>query len=85
VDKAFTDILVDEFKDAMSVLKSETRNMFKNTKPFRQVKVGDKDRIANYLSTPPEVKQQLMTDYGDSYTNYENEMQGLIDKYKGVE
>jgi hypothetical protein len=85
MELSFTDVLTNEMKDVMSTLKTETREMFKNTKPFRQVKVTDTERIADYLSTPTEVQDKLRQDFGEGYDNYVNNMEQLITKFKGVE
>jgi len=81
----FADILTDEMKSAMITLKAETKEMFRNTRPFRQVRVTNTERIANYLNTPPEVHQNWQSTNPIEYDNYVNSMEQLISKFKGVE
>lgn len=81
MDKSFTDVLVEEMKGVMLSVRQETREMFKGKQPFRKVKQSDVDRISQYLTMSPEVKQNLMQSFPDEFTNYQNKMEQEIREY----
>jgi len=83
MEQTFDDVLVEEMQNLMTSIRQEVKDSYKGKKPFRAVKVSDVERISNYLTRPPEVKAQLQNDMGDMYTQYEQNMENLINQYKG--
>jgi hypothetical protein len=84
MEKGYFDVLTDELKNTMASIRTETKDMFKNTKPYRAVKVPNVDQLANYLNITPEVDQKLQQDMGIHYDTYKNNMENLLKGYKGV-
>lgn len=54
---------------------------FKGKDPFDSVKITDAERIAKYLATTPQERQQYISDFGEDYINYEQEMEQKIREY----
>jgi len=72
-----TDIISSDLQSVGKFLKED----LKNTQPYMKMKVTTADSIAKYLSLTPEVKQQLQTDFGQDFTNYEMSMEQKIREY----
>ena len=81
MDKTFVDVLTEEMKESMIQIRGEVRDMFRGKDPYRQVKQTDADRIAQYLATTPQQRQQYINDFGEQYINYEQKMEQKIREY----
>ena len=83
MEKTFLDILTDEMKETMLTIRAETKDIFKGKQPYRKVKVDDADRIAQYLTLSPQVKQQALQDPAtrEDFMHYEASMEQKIREY----
>ena len=84
MELSFADVLTDQLKITLSSIREQTREMFKNKKPYRAIKVTDEERIANYLSITPDIDAQLSNDFGQNYQNYKQKMEDKIGGYKNA-
>lgn len=78
MEKSIYDLVVDELNSRQRDVREELRKRFKKTKPFRMVKVSDKERLDEYLRMTPQDMQMAIQQQGEeSVNNYIGEMEEL--------
>jgi hypothetical protein len=78
------DRIMDMIKTRLTSVNTEIVKQFKNTNPYRMVKVSDEERITKYLSITPDMDLELSQQLGQVYQNYKLKMDNLIKGYKNA-
>jgi len=68
-------------KERLYRISGEIGKQYKNTDPYRKVKMTDEESVAQYMSFDPEVKEQFRTQSPEAYASYESKIQKIMEGY----
>ena len=83
MDEGFANIVTDLLKEAMVDVRTELKDMFKGTRPFRKVKVSGRERLFNYEQIPQQIKMQFHQQFPQEFALLEQDINKLKEKYYG--
>ena len=75
------DMAVDILKERLADAGKIMHEKYKNTRPFRQPAVPDREKLYRYEQIAPEVKMQYYQQYPVRFARIEQEMAQLRRKY----
>ncbi len=79
--KNMMDRRTDLLKETILRMKGHVHETFKNTDPYREVKMSDEEAVAQYMSFDPQVKEQFRTQSPKAYGEYEAD---ILKKMEGM-
>ena len=77
------DIASDELKSRLDMAYGELRNQFKGTHPYRKDPLSPAEQLYNFNQIPPDVREQLRAQMGGTYSQYEQKMLKIQERYNG--
>ena len=82
-ESSIYDLVVEELLERQKLVKSELRERFRKTKPFRQEPISPKEALVEYDEMTPEIEGMLRKEFGDEVVNsYIAKNEKLREKYQ---
>lgn len=69
MEESIFDLVVDDLVERQRMLKTELRERFKRTKPFRMEPVSKEEMLYEYNTMTPEKFNTLLNTYGEEVMN----------------
>ena len=83
MNESIYDLVVTELLSRQKDVRSELKERFKKTKPFRQTEVSTKEALVEYDEMTPERIQRMREEFGDEPVNmYLENIQGVKRRYE---
>ena len=76
------DIVSDEVKRRIGLAIGEAQKRFKNTNPYRQEPMDNRQRLLDFEMQSPQDREFARSNFGDAYAAYEQEMLKLKEKFR---
>lgn len=77
------DTITDMLKERVGRVLGEARLQYGGVNPYRYEPIPEKERIYQYLKMSPEVRQAMEQQMPDVMSNYQMQMEKIIQKYRG--
>ena len=71
----------DLLKETFLRVRKHIKTSFKNTDPYRKVKMSDEEALYEYMNLDPEVKESLRMEMPEVWGKYEEKILELGGKY----
>lgn len=76
--KSLLDRRTDLLKETILRMKGHVHEVFKDTDPYRKVKMSDEEAVAQFMSFDPEVKEQFRIQSPEAFSEYERKIDEII-------